>query len=145
MSRNANYDKARRQAVGIYRAASPKAYINAGVELYSGGDYRVPDGAKLHGAKPQVPDYDPKRIVKLPPGNAHGARELNRKRSGSDPRQRNQMVASGVRCASPRMAAVVGWESYAVTESFLIPRRFVIKDRAAHHPSCSLREACRKA
>ena len=44
--RNAKYDKAKRQAVGIYRAASPQASINAGVTQYAGGDYRTPEAAK---------------------------------------------------------------------------------------------------
>lgn len=44
--RNPNWDKARFQAVGIYRKVSPQASINHGETQYSGGDYRTPEAAK---------------------------------------------------------------------------------------------------
>ncbi len=98
MARNANWDKARRQAVGIYRAASPQAAINAGMAEYSGGDYRVPEGAKAcyHGKASPVDVTGFKVRVCEPFKNSSGRRvipdDLNRKRSGADPQNRGELV-----------------------------------------------------
>jgi len=50
--RDPKMDKAKRQAVGIYRAASPSAMINHGVAVYSGGDYRRTEPTKDFYANP---------------------------------------------------------------------------------------------
>lgn len=117
MSRNANFDKSKRQAVGIYRAASPHAFINAGVELFSGGDYRVPEGAKAcYAGKPKPAVYD-LEAVRVMPAAIYQA-DI-RKRSGSDPRQRTNLTMSGIRAAGPKMKSCVDWTPCA---SMLIPR-----------------------
>jgi hypothetical protein len=103
MSRNANLDKAKRQAVGIYRAASLNASINHGNVEYSGGDYRVPEGAKACYHDKALPsDADLiaafQGTIKTCPAflNSSGRRvvpnDLNRKRSGADPQNRGELV-----------------------------------------------------
>ena len=57
MARNAKLDLAKRQAVGIYRKASPHAFINKGVAVHSGGDYRRVEGSKpCYQNRPSHPD-----------------------------------------------------------------------------------------
>jgi hypothetical protein len=120
MARNANHDKAKRQAVGIYRAASPNASINHGTAQYSGGDYRTPEGAKAcYLGKPQVPTYDRAMVKVLTPATHKGD---YRKRSNSCPQERGTLTASGCRAASPAMRAVVTLDSYVMGESRLIRR-----------------------
>lgn len=122
MSRNANWDKAKRQAVGIYRAASPMASINHGEEKYSGGDYRAPEGTKLvyfTGNKAQVPEYNHDKIKRLPPGPRVGSRP----RSNSCPQERGTLTASGCRASVPNMRALISWDSYAPAQSVLLPRK----------------------
>jgi hypothetical protein len=118
MARNAKLDLAKRQAVGIYRKASPMSSINHGVAVFSGGDYRSPEGAKAcYLGKLQVPAYDLAMVKRLPGATHHAD---NRKRCGSDPRQRSNLTMSGIRSAGPKMRAVVGWNSYEQGESRLI-------------------------
>lgn len=103
MSRNANLDRAKRQAVGIYRAASPQAYINHGTPQFSGGDYRVPEAAKdcyrntinpsdaelIAAFKGKVTVY-PKALNSS--GRVVIPNDLNRKRAGCDPRARGELL-----------------------------------------------------
>lgn len=118
MARNANVDKAKRQAVGIYRAASPQAKINKGIAEYSGGDYRVPEGAKAcyhnnankaadralvalylaHGnaIKPCNPCENSKGRLVVP-------NDLNRKRAGADPQNRSELIPGKAQRAGSRL------------------------------------------
>jgi len=119
MARNAKLDKAKLQAVGIYRKASPQAEINHGVTRYSGGDYRVPEGAKAcYAGKVTVPTYDRALITRLPPAKHYGD---YRKRANSCPQERRTLTASGCRVSVPNMRSVLTADVYA-TESRLIVR-----------------------
>lgn len=113
MSRNANWDKAKRQAVGIYRAASPQASINHGTTEYSGGEYRVPDAAKsYYQSKPSpemlaaVAAFEGK--IKFVPAalNSSGRvvipNDLNAKRSGANPQNRGELLPGGADRAGSR-------------------------------------------
>jgi hypothetical protein len=120
MARNANYDKARLQAVGVYRKASPHAAINNGVAVYSGGDYRAPEGAKAcYSGKLQVPEYDRAMVRRLPPAKHVGD---YRKRTGSCPQERATLTASGCRSSSPAMKKVLTLDVYVAHSSRLIAR-----------------------
>jgi hypothetical protein len=104
MPRNPNLDKAKLQAVGVYRKASTHASINKGAAQYSGGDYRAPEGAKAcyHG-KPPVGDhylieaYLARFDATVCPealnssGRAVFCNELNRKGGQATPRMRKTM------------------------------------------------------
>lgn len=101
MARNANLDKAKRQAVGIYRAASPNAAINGGVAQFSGGEYRLPDAAKDWYRTPKTDDAAiiaafQGKIKTYPTGLNSSGRvvrlDTNRKRAGCDPRTRSELI-----------------------------------------------------
>ena len=102
MSRNANMDKAKRQAVGIYRAASPNAAINNGETVYSGGDYRTPEAAKSIYLTPKTDDA---ALIAAFTGNVkryktgldssgriHKGDFFRAKGAGCDPRTRSELV-----------------------------------------------------
>ena len=101
MSRNAKYDLAKRQAVGIYRAASPRAAINRGVTICSGGDYRRPEASKdcyLNKAADRalIEAYQGPVTICQPFKNSRGQivrnNDLNRKRSGACPQNRADLL-----------------------------------------------------
>lgn len=104
MARNANLDKAKLQAVGIYLKASPNAAVNHGEVKYSGGEYRVPEGAKsvYHGRMSRselntlVSAFQGRvrmcEEFRNSRGQAVRPNDLNRKRSGADPRARGELV-----------------------------------------------------
>lgn len=116
MARNANFDKAKRQAVGIYRKASPNAMVNHGMELYSGGEYRRTDATKdwyRAGSEPlsreAIESFIALKGVRVcrPCLNSSGRivvpNDLNRKRAGCDPQQRGELVPG----KAERVAAVL--------------------------------------
>lgn len=114
MARNANWDKAKRQAVGIYRAASPQASINNGEPRYSGGEYRVPEGAKaIYHGKPEPVDVTGFKVrICEPFKNSSGRKvipnDLNRKRGGSDPRTRGELLPGKAARAGTHYTARMG-------------------------------------
>ncbi len=99
--RNAKMDLAKRQAVGIYRAASPRAAINRGVTICSGGDYRRPEASKdcyLNKAADRalIEAYQGPITICKPFKNSRGTtvrcNELNKVRSGACPQNRSDLL-----------------------------------------------------
>jgi hypothetical protein len=149
MARCANYDKAKLQAVGIYRKATKTASLNHAtpnaVERSSrlldrhgnaappigprgAGDYRAPEGAKpCYAGKPQVPAYDRAmvRVVKYGKVTTNEGRNAlipdTRKRANSCPQERQTLTLSGCRGSVPAMRSVLTPDVYA-TVSRLIKR-----------------------
>jgi hypothetical protein len=121
--RNAKLDKAKRQAVGIYRAASPHASINHGMAQYSGGDYRTPDAAKsCYLGKPQPFDVTGHKVTICKPGTAKGANALNAKRGQATPQNRAHMNTFAFR-SRQAPAAIVKSAWRGVVEQTLIPAK----------------------
>lgn len=119
--RSSTWPSAKRQAVGIFRAASREASLNHNIALYSGGDYRVPDAAKscylngdLRNDQEIIRAYlsNGGKVIACPVAtNSKGNRvqyDSNKPRSGCDPRTRGELIpgrairAMGV--LSPRYA-----------------------------------------
>ncbi len=128
MARNAKLDLAKRQAVGIYRKASPNAFINKGVPVHSGGDYRTPEGAKsvyVSGRAAPV-DVTGHRVTVCKPCTTSSKRYVGvatcgGKRSQATPQNRAHMnTFAGRERQGP--GAVVRWADYRPNEQTLIPR-----------------------
>lgn len=105
MARNAKLDLAKRQAVGIYRPASRNAAINHGEAVYSGGDYRTPNAAKLVYLNAKTDDSDliasylagNGRVKRFKAGldssgHIHKGDFFRAKGAGCDPRTRSELV-----------------------------------------------------
>jgi len=122
MSHNANIHKAKMQAVGIYRKASPQAAINHGETYYSGGDYRVPEGAKTcyHPANTEEEDraliarylsgggtIKPCRAFLNSSGRSVVPNDLNRKRGRALPQARGELVPGKADRAGSRVKWVM--------------------------------------